>query len=991
MKTSACVLVLLALACAGQLRAQTDVIETTPVIEGKAEPGKEWTLKLRFEIPAGYHAYHKDNPGTGLPILVEFSELSGLKEVRQTWPMPRKHKTEFGEEWDLDGTVEIAWTFKVPDNASGKLAIAGSADIQFCDDEGCRLGTGKFDTSVEVTGAAAPAATEKDLAVSAAFEGDAAPGGKAVLAVTFTARKGWHAYHKDNPASATGVPLKVTLESGVLKLASESWPEPHKIDRWGIGSVDWELEGTFVVRYTFDVPADASGTINVKGKFDGQVCEEVCVDVKGEFAATLTVAAPQPPKSANDAKDKHGFYLDFDFAMAEAKRLGKPLLVDFNGKFCPPCRAMEATVFTRPEVKKLFENFVIVSLITDIDDAKADALWSTYRPGDNAGVPYYAVLDHDGKLQRGSSSTLPADKKAHLFVSFLKGEAPAPTPTPNVDAEAPRQNGWPEKLFPAPGETISKGMTFEAAFTAPKVKPGAEVTLELRFKMLENEEGETYHTYHPGTKATDINIPLKVEWVSDGGLNRVGELAYPEPALRKDDGLGEEWLLPAEFKLLQKFTVPVDMKTGVIRIYGHVSGQYCDSNGCVFFNASLATHPNRKFGWVATVEISPEGAASAVAPMPAGGDGSLSSQVQDKGLFVFLFIALMAGMVTLLTPCVLPVLPLTVGFFVSQAEKGRSPLLTAAIYCACIMGSFILFGLITSFALGAGGAQNIATNGWVNTFLALMFLVFALSFLGLFELRVPAFMTAWFSRKQMVAQKEGRGYAKAFFSGTAFSLISFSCTVPIAGGFLLGAATAESVGDIWLPTLTMIAFSAGLAIPIFIMGQFPALMKRLPKSGGWMNAMKVVFGFIEIGLAIMYISAAEQAFKGVIAAEWINRYVVIAVWAAVSLASAIYLFGFFRMPHDHEKTEQIGVVRGLFAVLFLSFGLYMIPGLFGAKYGSTLEGILPPPPAEGGITLGGGGKGNDAHDLPWTPDLVKGLEIAAKVNKPVFIDFTGFN
>jgi thiol:disulfide interchange protein DsbD len=191
----------------------------------------------------------------------------------------------------------------------------------------------------------------------------------------------------------------------------------------------------------------------------------------------------------------------------------------------------------------------------------------------------------------------------------------------------------------------------------------------------------------------------------------------------------------------------------------------------------------------------------------------------------------------------------------------------------------------------------------------------------------------------------------------------------------------------------MMAFASGMAVPIFIMGQFPTLMKKLPKSGGWMNALKVVFGFIEIGLAILYFSAAEQAFGSMKAAEWLNRYVVISVWIACSAASSLYLFGLFRMPHDHEKAEQIGVVRSIFAIMFLSFALYLVPGLFGARLGATLEGILPLPPKDSGIQLswGSAGKGNDAEDLPWVLNLEEGLDVAAKVNKPVFVDFTGYN
>ncbi len=842
-------------------------IEVTPIVESKAEPGKEWKLKLRFDVPQGYHAYHKDNPGLSLPIKVKFKELSGLTEVSQTWPEPKKHKDEFSEEWELEGKVDIIWTFKVPADAKGKLQIRGEYEVQFCDADGCLLAEDSFSTEVEVAGAAKPAPKGPSITASVAFEGEAKAGGKAVLALSFEVSKGFSAYHKDNPGISKPIAVKFTELSG-LKLESETWPEPKKVkEEWG---EEWKLSGKFAIKYTFTVPADAKGELKVTGSFEAQICdEEGCHDRKGELAATLAIAKP-----VEGDKDK-------------------------------------------------------------------DALPQ-------------------------NPDALPAQDK---FQTLAADEKPA---------------DWPEGLFGPPAKAASTAMEFHAVFSATKVKPGAEVTLELRFKLGKNSDGHYYHAYHPGTKALDVNIPLSVEWVGDGGLARVGELQFPEPAEKVDDGFGEEWRLAPDFALVQKFSVPKDMKPGVYRVYGHVAGQYCDENGCFFFNAKTEKSPNRKFGWVASIEVAQDGAANAVVETP-----KTTPAPDDKSLLVLLLAAFGAGMVTLLTPCVLPVLPLTVGFFVSQASKGKSPFLTALIYCACIVASFTAFGLVTSAALGATGAQNIATNGWVNSFLALMFIVFALSFLGLFELRVPTFVTAWFSRKQMNAQQEGHGYAKAFFSGGAFALISFSCTGPIAGGFLAQAAT----GSLWTPTMAMLAFSLGMAVPIFVMGQFPALMKKMPKSGGWMNALKVVFGFIEIGLAVMYISAAEQAFRGVTAAEFISRYVVIAAWAAVSIAATLYLFGFFRMPHDHEETKQIGVLRGMFAVMFLAFGLYMIPGLFGARYGKYLEGILPPPPAEGGIklALGNGAKARDAHDLDWKLDLVKGLEISAQVNKPVFIDFTGFN
>ncbi|MBE7492893.1 MAG: hypothetical protein HS108_14220 [Planctomycetes bacterium] len=867
-------LALLALAAAAPVTAQESRVPVTVLDTGKAEPGKEWTLKLRFAVPEGYHAYHKDNPGVSQPIKVEFKELSGLKEVKQIWPEPKKHKYDYGEEWELSGNVEIAWVFAVPATARGKLAIKGEYEVQFCDENGCNIGDGKFETSVEVAGTT-EAPKGPTITATAAFEGEVKPGGKATVALTFEVSKGFSAYHKDSPGLSKPIAVKWTELNG-LKLESETWPEPKKVKEEWADKEDWKLSGKFTVKYVFSVPADAKGEVKVAGSFEAQICDpDMCHDRDGKFAATATLGAAK-------------------------------------------------------------------------DDKDGDALPDSSSPE-----------------------------------AFSGESTPAPTTADNAAS-------WPDKVLPPPTERITRGFQFSAAFSAEKLKPGAEVTLEFRFRMNKNDSGEYFHVYHPQTKALDVNIPLAIELVEPGGLKPVGEMVFPAPAKKKDDGFGEEWVMAHEFTVVQKFVVPQELKPGTYRVYGNVSGQYCDDAGCTDFNKADPKHPGRKFGWVAALTVADDGATTAVVQVDSG-EGTTSATVtpEKDGLLWFLLVAFGAGMVTLLTPCVLPVLPLTVGFFVGQASKGKSPFFTAFIYCACILVSFTLFGLITSAVLGATGAQNLATNGYVNTFLALLFLTFALSFLGLFELRVPTFLTAWFSRKQMSAQQEGRGYAKAIFSGSAFSLITFSCTGPIAGVFLAQAAT----GAVWTPTLAMLAYASGMALPIFIMGLFPSALKRMPKSGGWMNAMKVVFGFIEIGLAIMYLSAAEQAFMSAKAAEIVNRYVVLAVWISVCVASALYLFSVFRMPHDHEKVEQIGVLRSLFAVAFLAFGLYLVPGLFGARLGATLEGILPPPPRESGIklSLGGGGKSNDVEHLPWNKVLQDGLDIAAKVNKPVFIDFTGFN
>ncbi|MBX3459018.1 MAG: thioredoxin family protein [Planctomycetes bacterium] len=963
---------------------------------GSADAGGKAEFKLHFKISEGFHAYHKDNPGYGVAPIIQFTQTAGLTKTGETWPEPKKKEYDKDwVEWEYSNEFTLTYTFSVPRDAKGALELAGTWDVQVCDDDGCHQRTGKFTAKLDVKPAADSGSTPRldpKPTVVAGFDGAAKAGGEAKLSLSITLPGEWVTYHPENIAKGgTGKgPEIVFTQLGGLELAGESWPEAVQ------KSYDGYFENVYrklvVATYTFKVPAGAHGKISIEGTWNILLCDEVCIPHKGTFSAVLEVAAGVD----RTRTDSHGFYLDFDYALEQAKLQGKPLLVDFNGRNCPPCRVMEARVFTLPEVKDLFKGFIIASVQNDIDDARYNELWQQYKPAPNAGVPYYAVIDHDGKVVRGIGSTLPADKRSHEFVAFLKGEAPAsqPKPEPQPTATDPASkpaaesngSGWPEGLIGPPYAATQQGFDFEAKFTTSKIKPGGSVTLELHFKLKESPDAGPYNLYTP---ETEFGIPLILKLLSHKGLEPVGQWKYPKAKVVTEEGVGTMHKLLGHVIVVQEFKVPDNTPLGTYRVWGTASGQYCDDAGCIQFNRDDPSAPDRMFGWVASLEVAADGAITGVI-QPIIDPIEPKPETEKDSFLWFLLLAFFAGMITLLTPCVLPVIPLTIGFFVSQAEKGRSPLLTAWIYCTCIVASFTLFGLITSLTLGATGAQNISTNGWVNSFLGLLFLVFALSFLGLFELRVPTFMTAWFTKKQMSAQKEGKGYAKAFFSGSAFALISFSCTGPIAGAFLAGAAG----GDIWLPTLAMLAFSTGMALPIFIMGQFPSVMKKLPKSGGWMNALKVVFGFIEIGLAIMYFSAAEQAFGSMPAAEWVNRYVVLAVWITVSLASGLYLFGFFRMPHDHEKTEQIGVVRALFAVAFISFALYLVPGLFGAKFGPTLEGILPLPPENGGIQLslgGGEGQRNDAKKLPWEKNLAKGIETAGQVKKPIFIDFTGFN
>lgn len=1183
-------------------------VKVEPVIEGKAAPGTQYTLKLKFTVPDGYHAYHKDNPGYSAPVKVTWKETSGLKLAKETWPEPTKKKIdEDWFEWELGPVFEIAYHFDVPAEAKDTLLLQGSHDTQFCNDEGCLQSEGTFEAKLEVAAAGAAAAKEElpKVSLDAKFAEPVLAGGQAKLTLAFTYTKGFHAYHKDNPGYGEAPAISFSKLSG-LKLVKEEWPEPEK-KQYDEDWVEWEYKDGFTLTYTYDVPKDAKDNIEIQGLYHVQVCDDNgCHIRKSEFKATLNIKpaddkgerrggrghfGPELPKAygqlgpgaprhdqpkltvsatftspakaggeaaleikfevakgyktyhrdnhskepsgismptriefealsglepiadawptptENDgelelkgtfvvtqtfrvpagiqgevtltgiaraqicdadgclppedfsftallnveaevgtvsedpraARDSHGFYLDFDYALAQAKREGKQLLVDFNGKFCVPCRKMEKQVFPLPEVKQLMEGFVIVSVQNDIKNARYDELWATYKPGENAAVPYYAIMDHDARIVRGIGSTLPADEKAHEFVAFLKGTEPAKTdPKPTGETSLPKTlpeqqpsssptlpaTRLPDSVAPMP-QDLKQVFDFEARFHSATVAPGGEVSLELRFKLKVGPGGK-YHMYHPDSPHTIIggksHSLFILRMLDVAGLGADDVWLFPQPkVVPKGDPENyfddDEWKYYGEFVVVRRFQVPADAKDGsALTVTGTLAGQYCDDGQCIWFLDESKT----PFGWQASLTVTATGVRSALSEPshggkpgrgadhkaadtaktpgtteptkevdPGEGNGGLTVEIEKSGgLFWFLLGVFGLGMVTLLTPCVLPVLPLTIGFFVKQSEQGRSPLAAALIYCSCIVGVFTLFGLITSIALGEQGAQIVSTNPWVNLAIGVLFTVFALSFFGLFELRMPSFISSWISRKQMTTQKQGRGYMTALLSGGSFAVISFSCTGPIAATILAGAAGGtgdESLGR-WVPTLAMLVFASGLALPIFVMGMFPSLLKKLPKSGGWMNALKVVFAFIEIAVAIRYFAWAEIAFTGKTVPVWINRDLVDAFWIACAAGAGLYLLGVFRMPHDHEKTEQVGVVRMLIAISFLAFAVYMVPGLTSEKPMGMLDGFLPP--REERPRHGGGG-GGEAKAEFWHQDLDSALAESKQTGKPVFVDFTG--
>ncbi|MCW5520604.1 thioredoxin family protein [Aureitalea sp. L0-47] len=413
-------------------------------------------------------------------------------------------------------------------------------------------------------------------------------------------------------------------------------------------------------------------------------------------------------------------------------------------------------------------------------------------------------------------------------------------------------------------------------------------------------------------------------------------------------------------------------------INGSVDFQSCDDEKCIFDLAEFVFEVSE--GGSATLEAEDE-------DLVTGGDDS------NRGLWAIFIIAFLSGFAALLTPCVFPMIPLTVSFFTKQSENRAKGIKNAILYGIFIIVIYVVLGSLVTGIFGADALNALSTSVWFNIIFFLLLVVFAISFLGAFEIVLPQ---SWANK---VDSKSTRGgIIGIFFMALALAIVSFSCTGPIVGYLLVEAA---SIGGI-APIVGMLGFSIAIALPFALFAMFPGWLNSLPKSGGWMNTVKVVLGFLELALAFKFLSQADL----VLQTHLLEREVFIAIWIAVFGALALYLFGKIRLPHDGPLTH-ISVGRLLLALLTLSFVIYMIPGLWGAPL-NLISAFPPPleysesPYGVGYSKLGDGGGGGDhsslpdgahllaPHDILAFNDYEKGLAYAKEVNKPVMIDFTGW-
>lgn len=357
----------------------------------------------------------------------------------------------------------------------------------------------------------------------------------------------------------------------------------------------------------------------------------------------------------------------------------------------------------------------------------------------------------------------------------------------------------------------------------------------------------------------------------------------------------------------------------------------------------------------------------------------------QQGLWSIFFIAFLSGFAALLTPCVFPMIPLTVSYFTKRNAQSRGAVFRDALfYGLSIIGIYVLLGTLVTAVFGADALNIVATNVWFNLAFFALLVIFALSFLGAFEIVLP---TSWANMADRQADK--KGLLGMVFMALALAIVSFSCTGPIVGTLLVQAASQGG----WAPAMGMLGFSTALALPFMVFALFPKWMQSLPKSGGWMQTVKVTLGFLELALAFKFLSNADLVMQK----HWLERELFLAIWIAIFVALSLYLLGILKLTHD-SGDGKISTGRLGFGLLTLSFTLYLIPGLWGAPL-KIISGFPPP----SSYSEAPNGFFNSVASPQLThPDMVSGphgiqvfkdyqlaLDYAIKVNKPLMVDFTG--
>ena len=492
--------------------------------------------------------------------------------------------------------------------------------------------------------------------------------------------------------------------------------------------------------------------------------------------------------------------------------------------------------------------------------------------------------------------------------------------------------------------------------------------------------------------------PTSVHW-NNQGVKLVGGLTPSKAAHKQHDetfDMDLSWWT-GSVTLSQKFTVTAKE----YKIEGSIRYMACDDENCTppksesfSFKGTAAQAPvaetvqaptaNATSADTAATLAQPVAAVGATdsavaspthdqlwAPVTAiEGDNADVEDIADRSLWYIFWACFLGGLLALLTPCVWPMIPMTVSFFLKKSGSRAKAITNATTYGLSIIIIFLLLGICFTVLFGASAMNALATSAWCNLLFFALLVIFAISFFGAFEITLPQSL----SNKMDSTASKTTGMLSIFFMAATLVIVSFSCTGPIIGTLLVEAA---SRGSVMGPVVGMTGFAIALAIPFTVFALFPTMLKKMPKSGGWLNTVKVVLGFIELALSLKFLSVADLAYGWRI----LDRETFIALWIATFGVMGLYLLGMFRFKSDGEpKSSGIGVMRFFLALVSLSFTAYLVPGLWGAPLKAT-SAFVPPLYTQDFNLYGGEQVEYDDFD--------EGMKAAAAQGKPVFIDFSG--
>ncbi len=478
-------------------------------------------------------------------------------------------------------------------------------------------------------------------------------------------------------------------------------------------------------------------------------------------------------------------------------------------------------------------------------------------------------------------------------------------------------------------------------------------------------------------------FPTKITVAENLPFELDGKTSSPEPITKFDPNFGIDtkfFAEKAEFDVPLKVTADANGDDLAI----NVRYQVCDDKVCLppkTVKVSFAGFEDaKKQSAVSSQQLSNTNQNNATSNQQSVNNpiNSPNSPNSQTSLWSFIWLAITLGALSLLTPCVFPMIPITVSYFTNHSGKNRAKAVKlATIYSVGIIATFTILGMLLAIFVGAAGINLFAANPWVNIIITAIFLFFAFNLFGAYEINIPTSVLTKLDNITRSKEGEGGGIIGALLMGLTFTLTSFTCTSPFVGTILVSAAN----GDWQLPLVGMLAFSSVFALPFFVLALLPQYVSNLPRAGGWMNSIKVSMGFLEVAAAMKFISNVDLIWGWGI----FTRSFVLSIWIALGVILAIYLLGKFQLFHD-TKPERIGAIRLLSAVLSLAISFYLLTGLFGAKLGE-LESFLPPDLENTSSKVFG--KSKDEPEWIYN-DLEKAKAQAKSENKRVFIDFTGY-